>query len=77
MTQELYTNSSSLTSILGGGQHGHIGLVMKPSLYVTISYTAYQPATDPGPAPVNVDGRSSTNTKEHIIKEFNAKKTNL
>ena len=33
LTQELYSNASSIPSTLGGGRHGNLGLVMKPSLY--------------------------------------------
>ena len=30
MMQLLYDNAASLPSTLGGGQHGHIGIIMTP-----------------------------------------------
>ena len=30
LTQEIYSNASSIPSTLGGGRHGHLGVVMQP-----------------------------------------------
>ena len=50
ITQQLYANASSCPSILGGGKHGHLGLVMKPSLYKTINKIVFKFPEDPGPS---------------------------
>eukprot|EP00957_Ditylum_brightwellii_P016183 1217560-Ditylum_brightwellii.AAC.1 len=39
--QQLYKNAATIPSSLRGGAHGHIGLVMKPTLYSSLSATAY------------------------------------
>lgn len=36
MVQLLYGNAASLPTTLGGGHHGHIGLIMAPLLYAII-----------------------------------------
>jgi hypothetical protein len=45
MVQLMYGNAASLPTTLGGGQHGHVGLIMTPILYATLSDTdILQPA---------------------------------
>ena len=39
--QQLYKNAATIPSSLGGGAHGHIGLVMELTLYSSVSATAY------------------------------------
>eukprot|EP00957_Ditylum_brightwellii_P153161 11658147-Ditylum_brightwellii.AAC.1 len=35
--QQLYKNAATIPLSLGGGAHGHIGLVMEPTLYSSLS----------------------------------------
>ena len=44
----LYVNAHILTTILGGGNHGHIGIVTQDMLYGTISPTPYFALVDLG-----------------------------
>eukprot|EP00957_Ditylum_brightwellii_P170755 12997125-Ditylum_brightwellii.AAC.1 len=39
--QQLYENAATIPSSLSGGAHGHIGLAMEPTLYSSLSATAY------------------------------------
>ena len=49
MVQFLYGNAASLPTTLGGGQHGHIRLIMTHLLYATLApTTAYTAPIDPG-----------------------------
>ena len=49
MVQFIYGNSASLPTTLGGGQHGHIGLIITHLLYTTLAPTnAYTAPIDPG-----------------------------
>ena len=41
MTRSLYGNSESLPTMLGGGAHGHVGMIMKDTLHATIAPTAW------------------------------------
>ena len=36
MIQALYANAATLPTIMAGGKHGHIGLMMKDTMYVTL-----------------------------------------
>ena len=38
---ELKTNASRVTSDLGGGGHGHLGLLLTPAEYALVSATPY------------------------------------
>ena len=49
--QIMYANAAAVPTSLGGGKHGHIGLVMKDSLYATISPDAFIVPEPPGPFP--------------------------
>ena len=43
----MYGNAATLPTTLGGGAHGHVGLIMKATLYVTLSATAYFTPNEP------------------------------
>eukprot|EP00957_Ditylum_brightwellii_P066068 5011389-Ditylum_brightwellii.AAC.1 len=45
--QQLYENAVAIPSSLGGGLHGHIGLVMEPTLYSSLLATAYNAPSAP------------------------------
>eukprot|EP00957_Ditylum_brightwellii_P056586 4289542-Ditylum_brightwellii.AAC.1 len=53
MSKMLYANAAKVPTTLGGGNKGHIGHIMKASLYATITTTAYIALTDPT-MPTNV-----------------------
>ena len=48
LKKELKANSSRVTSDLGGGGHGHLGLVLTPHEYSMISAVIYARPTHPG-----------------------------
>ena len=64
MIKDLYSNAASLQTTLGGGKHGHIGLVMSPVLYATISEVPYIDPEDPGPDPTFA-ANAAAQTKEN------------
>eukprot|EP00957_Ditylum_brightwellii_P130727 9973180-Ditylum_brightwellii.AAC.1 len=45
--QQLYENAATIPSSIGGGAHGHIGLVMEPTLYSSLSTTVYNAPSAP------------------------------
>jgi hypothetical protein len=59
MVQLLYSNAATLTTALGGGQHGHIGLIMPAALYTTLSAIPYHEPDDPGAVPVHAANATS------------------
>ena len=68
MVQALYGNAASLSTTSGGGAHGHIGLIMTPALYATLTATPYLAPIDPGILP-NIPNRSTAESREQIIRE--------
>ena len=48
---ELRANATSVQSDNGGGAHGHLGLVLTPAEYATVSLIAYVCPQHPGPNP--------------------------
>eukprot|EP00957_Ditylum_brightwellii_P107644 8212321-Ditylum_brightwellii.AAC.1 len=47
LMQQLYKNAATISSSLGGGAHGHIGLIMEPTLYSSLSAMAYNAPSAP------------------------------
>ena len=59
MMQVMYGNAASLLTTLGGGQHGHIAIIMTPQLYTTLANTPYDSPPDPGITPTHAIGASA------------------
>ena len=57
LKKELQSNTQSIGSDLGGGAHGHLGLVLTPTEYPAISNVPYTMPQFPGPlaVPRNAD----------------------
>ena len=73
MMQALYANAATMQTTLGGGRHGHIGMIMKPALYATLSQVAYEKPEDPGPLPVY--GRTASDqVRQNVDNEFHENK---
>ena len=78
VSHELYTNAATLSSPLGGGQHGHIGMVMKPALYATLSATPYvepvapslTPNFDPTQIYTEIQRQQLRDDHAHQVKTF-------
>lgn len=64
LVQTLYGNAATLETTLGGGNHGHIGLIMKPQLYATLSGTPYAAPNDPGATPTIPHGATATQREQ-------------
>ena len=52
LVNDLYANAAAIPSLLGGGRHGHVGILMSATLYATLSNSPYIIPIDPGPIPV-------------------------
>ena len=73
MMQLLYANAATLSTTNGGGRHGHIGLLMKPELYTTLSAVPYDTPVDPGPIPIFEPGSSGL-ARQQVTNEFDEAK---
>ena len=49
LTNELKTNARSVLSHLGGGNHGHLGLILSPADYAFLSDVPFDRPDHPGP----------------------------
>ena len=49
LTNQLKANARSIHTTLGGGQHGHLGLVLTPAQYAILSPTPYVRQARPPP----------------------------
>ena len=47
LNQLMYGNAAILPTTLGGGAHGHVGLIMKATLYVKLEATSYVTPNEP------------------------------
>ena len=65
----LYANAASLPSPSGGGSHGHLGLIMCPSLYETLSPTPYNTPNDPGVTPTYPCGNITLDERTSITDD--------
>jgi hypothetical protein len=52
LVQSLYGNAASLATTLGGGGHGHIGIIMTAPLYATLTANPYVTLDNPGALPI-------------------------
>ena len=52
LTNQLKANARSVHTTLGGGQHGHLGLVLTPAQYAILSPTPY--IRQPRPTPLQI-----------------------
>ena len=68
--QIMYANAAAVPTTLGGGKHGHIGLIMKDSLYATLSTDAFIVPTPLGPFPsFNPNVRYTQVQRDEIVRQ--------
>ena len=65
---ELKTNGSSVTTDLGGGLNGHVGIVTTPAEYILVSIIPYVRPVHPGPL-VLPNGVGITNLHREIARD--------
>ena len=72
LTKELTNAAGSVATQNGGGEHGHVGMVVEEAEYVTFSRNAerFLVPTNPGPYPTSVD--SDKINRERQLAEHKA-----
>ena len=75
LKNETKANASKVTSNLGGGSHGHLGLVLTPAEYAMISAVPYVRPLHPGPLNIpagttNHESNRLTVTHTEAIRVF-------
>ena len=66
MMQLLYNNAANITKTQRGGYNGNIGNIMKPTLYTTLTTTAWTNLPNPGVYPT-ITRNDTTSLQEHIL----------
>jgi hypothetical protein len=64
LQKELYANAKAIPSTHGGGQNGHLALVMTNSEYLVISAVTYDKPVHPGTQPTHQGGATSAQMME-------------
>ena len=59
LQREIYANARAIDSPFGGGQNGHLGLVMDNTAYTTQAGVAFNAPAHPGDAPVHAAGTTA------------------
>jgi hypothetical protein len=72
--RQIYDNAASVDS-LRGGPHGHLGQIMTPATYLTVTATPYNNPPNPGPLPptkaahkIALDEYNTSNNFDKAIK---------
>ena len=55
-------NAATIPSTRGGGTNGHLGIILSPAVYTTVSATAWINPTNPGGVPVIPPGTTAAQT---------------
>jgi hypothetical protein len=70
LVDELKANASSVPSVLGGGQYGHLGLLLTAAQFETLSTTPFESPINPGPfAPPDKGTEAQINAARDVWKE--------
>jgi len=70
LVDELKANASSVPSVLGGSQYGHLGLLLTATQYATLSTTPFVTPFNPGPfAPPDKGTEAQINATRDVWKE--------
>jgi hypothetical protein len=64
LQKELYANTKVIPFMLGGGQNGHLALVMTEAEYLVISAVTYDEPIHPGTQPAHQGGATSAQMTE-------------
>ena len=65
LDQIMYGNAATLPTTLGGRSHGHVGLIVKATLYVTLSATAYVAPNEP-PLTPDIPSTATTASRQQL-----------
>lgn len=71
LQQELYANARAVHSTRGGGENGHLAIVMPPEAYLARTGHAFVPPIHPGAAPVHGPGATAAQITENV-RAYNA-----
>ena len=65
LNQLMYGNAATLPTTLGGGAYGHVSLIMKATLYVTLAATAYVTPNKP-PLTPDIPSTATSASKQQL-----------
>jgi hypothetical protein len=59
LEKELIAILANIPTTLGGGNHGHAGIIMDPARYLAIAGVPFNNPTNPGNYPTNLPGNAA------------------
>jgi hypothetical protein len=62
LKKELIAITASIPSALGGGNHGHAGIIVEPAKYLTMAGTAFTNPPHPGIYPAGLAANATVGT---------------
>lgn len=71
LNRELYNNARAIASVQGGGQHGHLGLILNDAEYLALTGTSFILPVHPGNAP-NLPPNATGNQITEANRLYNA-----
>jgi hypothetical protein len=69
--KKIKINAAAIQTKLGGGRHGHLGLVLQPTTYEKITGTPFELPEDPGVHPIQPAGATAAQIAE-VTRQHNA-----
>jgi hypothetical protein len=64
LRREIYANSATIHCPCGGGNNGHLALVMAPATYLARAAVPYNDPVHPGASPTHADGSTAPQITE-------------
>lgn len=79
LIRELTNAAASIPTTLGGGNHGHVGMVVEESEYITFSNgnVTFDAPSNPGAYPTTVDENNAAKREEQVAKHKEQKEVFL
>ena len=74
LREQLGENAARITTTYGGGIYGHLGLIIKPNVYLTLAGVPFEIPNDPGLYNVTMNERALAGQCYHMEREHNKKK---
>jgi hypothetical protein len=69
LEKELITILANIPTTLGGGNHGHAGILMDPARYLVITGVAFSNPANPGNYPANIAGNVAADVRARAEAE--------
>ena len=74
LREQLGENAARILTTYGGGKYGHLGLIIKPNVYLTLAGTAFEILNDPGLYDENINEQALATQRSRMEHEHDKRK---